>query len=490
MKLYNTLSKEIEEITPLNGTTYRVYSCGPTVYNHAHIGNLSAYIFADTLRNALYLTGKDIKHVMNYTDVDDKTIRDSRAQYPDLEPMAALKLLTDRYIEVFRNDMEKVGNNLHMIDFVRATETIEPIKKLIADLHARGFAYIADDGVYFSIEAYRKSGKIYGQLLELTSSNTSEARIQNDEYDKESVHDFALWKKQKGGEPAWDFTLGDKDMTGRPGWHIECSVMSRQELDQPFDIHTGGVDLIFPHHENEIAQSTALEENPIMAQVFAHNEHILVDGKKMAKSAGNFFTLQDIVDKGFEPLAFRLLVLQSHYRSQVHFSWENLEAAQNRLRHWRQVADQRWQVLQPPQFIENLPDSHEDFEKLEQEHPHTIQSTKLLVAAKEALADDLDTPQLLSVIDRFVNLVEQEGMTSFLLQNFTWLLQFVQKALGFDLLAADITDEQKLLIHEREAARAAKDWSKSDMLRDQLTAQGIGVRDTSYQGALWYRLNE
>lgn len=339
MKLHNTLTRKTEELKPLDGKTIRIYSCGPTVYDHAHIGNLSAYIFADTLRRTTELTGYDVKQVMNYTDIDDKTIRRSHERYPDDDRREALRKLTEHYIKVFLEDMELVGNQTRPITFMRATDNIDGMKALITKLHQGGFAYIADDGVYFSIEAYRKSGKTYGQLLELTTQNTSAARISNDEYDKDSVHDFALWKKQKDDEPAWEFTLDGQDMTGRPGWHIECSVMSRKGLGQPFDIHTGGVDLIFPHHENEIAQSTAGEDDPVMAQFFAHNDHILVDGKKMAKSAGNFHTLQDITDKGYDPLAFRLLVLQAHYRSQVNFTWESLDAAQNRLKALRAMAD-------------------------------------------------------------------------------------------------------------------------------------------------------
>src|SRR6266568_1547407 len=302
MKLYNTLTKKVENVTPLDGKVVRIYSCGPTVYDHAHVGNLSAYIFADTLHRALVLDGKSVRHAMNYTDVDDKTIRRSREKYPDKVPREALHELTNRFIDVFLNDMRAIGNRTDdaWITFMRATDNIEAMQTLIAKLHASGFAYIAGDGVYFSIEAYRRSGKTYGQLLEISASNTSEARIQNDEYDKESAHDFALWKHKKNAGPAWEFTLGGREMRGRPGWHIECSAMSKKSLAQPFDIHTGGVDLIFPHHENEIAQSTAGEPNPIMASIFAHNEHILIDGKKMAKSAQNFYTLEDVLNKGYD----------------------------------------------------------------------------------------------------------------------------------------------------------------------------------------------
>ncbi len=348
------------------------------------------------------------------------------------------------------------------------------MKNLIQDLNAKGFAYIADDGVYFSIDAYRKSGKTYGQLLELTTQNTSEARIQNDEYDKESVHDFALWKKQKDGEPAWEFTLGDTDMTGRPGWHIECSVMSRQELDQPFDIHTGGVDLIFPHHENEIAQSTALEENPTMATVFAHNEHILVDGKKMAKSAGNFHTLQDIIDKGFDSLAFRLLVLQGHYRTQTHFSWDNLAAAQNRLTDIRAWADLRHQPGTDvfPEELDLL-----------------FKSTREDIAS--ALQSDLNTPMALTALGRLMDYMSNIPIPGVEGKYTDGTLTFIDAAFGLNVAnRSDITDRQKQLIAEREAAREAKDWARSDELRDQLKEQGIGLRDTSYQGAIWFRINE
>lgn len=489
MKLYNTLTRSIDELKPLQSNTVRIYSCGPTVYDHAHIGNLSAYIFADALRGAVQLAGYKTFHAMNYTDVDDKTIRRSRERYAGDDPKTALYQLTNEYIERFREDMQRIGNDLQAIDFLRATDHIEAMQALITTLHKQGFAYVADDGVYFSIEAYRKSGKTYGQLLELTAANTSEARIQNDEYDKESAHDFALWKTQKAGEPAWAFTLDGQDLTGRPGWHIECSAMSRAALGQPFDIHTGGVDLIFPHHENEIAQSTAGENNPVMAQFFAHNEHILVDGKKMAKSANNFYTLQDITDKGFDPLAFRLLVLQSHYRNQVHFSWENLEAAQSRLARWRQLADQRWQVVQPPDFLAKgeQPKTAEAFEKIETDHAHTKLAAEALQGFREAILNDLDTPQAFAHIEQIMNAVEQHGMTSFLLKDFTKLLQDMRAVLGIDLFADDITDEQKQFIKDREKARADKNWTNSDELRNKLSQQGIAVRDT-LRHSIWYRL--
>lgn len=471
MKLHNTLTRKIQDFQPLEDNSTRIYSCGPTVYDHAHIGNLSAYIFADTLRRALGASGFETKHVMNYTDVDDKTIRRSQERYPDKAPHDALRTLTNEYIDLFLHDMRAIGNDVEALTFVRATDRIDGMKALITQLQQAGFAYIAEDGVYFSIEAYRKSGKTYGQLLEITTNNTSSERIQNDEYDKESAHDFALWKVQKDNEPGWQFMLDGRDLTGRPGWHIECSVMSRRELGQPFDIHTGGVDLIFPHHENEIAQSTALEESPLMAQFFAHNEHILVDGKKMAKSANNFYTLQDIVDKGVDPISFRLLVLQAHYRSQVHFSWDNLLAAQNRLNDIYAWADLRWQP---------------SADAMTSELDELFRSTRQNIL--EALQNDLNTPQALMHLGVLMDYMSKVAIPGVEGRYTDGTLAFLENIFGLPLSnRPDITDEQKQLIREREAAREAKDWTKSDEIRNQLHNQQLGLRDTAY-GTQWYRL--
>jgi cysteinyl-tRNA synthetase len=467
MNLYNTLTHTIDELKPLDGETVRMYTCGPTVYDHAHIGNLSAYVFADTLRRAIGLSNHTLEHVMNYTDVDDKTIRRSREEYKNEEPHRALRLLTDKFITIFNDDMRKVGNDVTALTFVRATDpvTIEGMKTLITQLHQAGFAYIADDGVYFSIDDYRKAGKVYGQLSEITTQSTSEARIQNDEYDKESAHDFALWKRQKDGEPAWDFMLDGQNLTGRPGWHIECSVMSHQKLGQPFDIHTGGVDLIFPHHENEIAQSTAVENNPVMASMFFHSEHLLVDGKKMSKSKQNFFTLEDVIAKGHDPLAFRLKVLQSHYRNQVNFTWESLEAAQNLLHSLRAWADLRHQQAA---YKKGLDDSYKE-------------GLKTILAAMQ---DDLDTPKAVSVLATLANESEGKGVDA---EKIEPLLSVIDRIFGLQLAARpDITHSQKDLIADREQARQAKNWTKSDELRDKLTAQGIAIRDTG-SGPLWER---
>lgn len=468
MKLYNSLTKQLETVEPLDGQTLRIYSCGPTVYDNAHIGNLSAYIFADSLRRSAEASGLKVKHVMNYTDVDDKTIARSQQEYPDIEPLAALNKLAEHYTKLFNDDMAKVGNLVKSLSFIRATDSIEAMKQLIRDLHKAGFAYVADDGVYFSIKAYKDSGKKYGQLLKINSRNTSEERIQNDEYDKQSVHDFALWKKQKANEPGWQFELEGVDLAGRPGWHIECSAMSQQTLGQPFDIHTGGIDLIFPHHENEIAQSTALSDNPIMATIFAHNNHVLVDGKKMAKSAQNFYTLEDIIAKGYDPLAFRLMILQTHYSHEAQFSWPNIEAAQNRLKNWRGIAELRWQTnKQAATLPKNFIKQH---------------------LASPALANNIDTPQAIFQIDQVMSAV-QNGLHPDDKNDFEAFLDDAEASLGLNIaLGGPLDDANAKLLAERHKARTAKDWPASDVLRQQLAEHGIAVRDLPV-GQLWYRTN-
>lgn len=480
LTLHNTLTKKVEPFTPLNPEQVTIYSCGPTVYDYAHIGNLASFIFADILRRVIQVNNWPVKHVMNFTDVDDKTIRRSRETYPNLDGNEALKKLTTTYSDLFVKDMETIGNDVEAFTFLRATDpmTLSGMRELITTLHQKGFAYIADDGVYFSIEAYKKSGKKYGQLVELTEENTSSERIQNDEYDKESPHDFALWKVQKEGEPCWEFTLDGHDLTGRPGWHIECSVMSRLGLGQPFDIHTGGIDLTFPHHENEIAQSTAGEDNPTYAQVFVHNEHVLVDDKKMAKSAQNFYTLKDLTDKNVDPLAFRLLVLQSHYRNPTNFSFDNVTAAHNRLQHWRNIAALRHQTYDT---LQNDEDTSTD--------EHTIYLYTTSHALIEALNDDLGTPAALAIVDEAFGKLDKKSLADIHQKGLENLLETIDASLGLQLRDAtpDISDEAKQLILERKQAREAKNWQQSDDLREQLLEKGIVVRDTPHETIWEYR---
>jgi cysteinyl-tRNA synthetase len=472
MKLYNSLGRHVETFIPHDKSGVTIYSCGPTVYDHIHVGNLSAFIAADTLRRTLVATGYSVRHVMNFTDVDDKTIRRSKEEYSDLNPMDALKKLTRKYEDIFLHDMEAIGNDIRAIKFVRATESIEGMRSLIRELHEEGFAYITDDGVYFSIDIYKASGKEYGQLLDLNTENTSASRINNDEYDKESVHDFALWKTRKNNEPAWDFELDGKDLTGRPGWHIECSVMSVAQLGQPFDIHTGGVDLVFPHHENEIAQSTAGTSSKLYAKYFVHNEHLLVDGKKMSKSLKNFYTLEDVIKKGYDPLAFRLMVLQSHYRNQANFTWENLEAAQNRLKSMQRIADLKWNTISSSSLGSKAYNIEEILDHMQ---------------------NDLSTPQAIATmhgqLEALSSKAEEKGGLPTADQNaFNSMLENLDKLFGFEFVSRkDISNDQKDLLKQRARARTNRDWDTSDHLRDKLKHQGIGVKDSA-TSQIWYRL--
>lgn len=474
--LYNTLTKTIEPFTPLNPERVTIYTCGPTVYDHVHIGNLSAYIYSDTLRRMIMANNYPVRHVMNFTDVDDKTINRSRERYPELDSMEALKKLTGEYSDVFLSDARTIGNDIAAITFIRAADdaTIEAMRQLITELVTKEFAYIADDGIYFSLNAYKKSGKTYGQLVELTEENTSSERISNDEYDKDSVHDFALWKIQKEGEPAWPFPLGGRDLTGRPGWHIECSAMSRLELGQPIDIHTGGIDNAFPHHENEIAQSTAGRDNPVYAQFFVHNEHLLVEGEKMAKSKQNFYTLSDLIEHGVEPLAFRLLVLQSHYRKATNFSFDNADAARNRLQHWRNVAALRHQAHDALGY------------EAEKEADSLVPVSATKEAIVETLSADLNTPEVLKLIDETFDRIESTPLPNVRHGYLNQLIDVIDEILGLQLKSStpDITDRQKQIIDERQKARAANDWATSDKLRGELMSEGIAIRDTE-NGPIW-----
>ena len=468
MRLFNTRKHEIEEFRPLVGNEVRMYSCGPTVYNHAHIGNLSSYIYADLLRRTLKGAGYAVKHVMNFTDVDDKTIRDSKTFNPNANPMQALMEFTAKYEQIFLDEMVATGNNVDDVTFVKATDNIADIQALVKKLIDQGIAYIADDGVYFSISKYIQT-RTYGQLSHVDINNDdNQQRIDNDEYDKENAHDFAIWKKQKDGEPAWDFQINDDtNMPGRPGWHIECSVMSVKNLGQPFDIHTGGVDLIFPHHENEIAQSTAGEQPADYANFFVHNEHLLVDGAKMSKSAHNFYTLPDLAEKGFSPLDFRMLVLQSHYRSATNFSWDSLEAAKNRRHHWMAVAELRHQVSDNP--------SDEQSDKVKE----------LIEQAIAAMENDLDTPNALKYFDQAFDMFKPEQTDLGALEH---LIDSVDQILGMNLAAStpDISAEDYALIDQRQQARQKKDWSAADALRNQLAERGITIKDGA--SPIWTRI--
>jgi cysteinyl-tRNA synthetase len=458
MKLYNSLTKKIEEFVPIEARHVGMYSCGPTVYNNLHIGNLSAFIYADLLRRSLQVNGYTVKHVMNITDVDDKTIRDSKKYYPNDTPIIALRTLTDKYKDIFLRDMLDVGVDVDSIYFISAVDTIPEMIELVQTLLDNKIAYIADDGVYFSITRYYQAGKKYGQLQKVETQQ-SKARISNDEYSKDSASDFALWKREEDGEPSWQATFSEDlmktDMPGRPGWHIECSAMSEKTLGVPFDIHTGGIDLKFPHHENEIAQtcgSGAIK----LANYFVHNNHILVDGKKMSKSLGNIYTLRDLESRGFDVHAFRLLVLESHYHNESNFSWDILAAASNRYKNWLSIAETTWQL--PP-----------------------TNNTDIIGVINKALADNINTPLALREIDNYLEkTVSQHNSPS------KKVLKHIEISLGIKLDTHDVDTSAKSLLERRIEARNAKDWKTSDTIREELDALGIVVRDDKI-GQIWSR---
>ncbi|MGH7156693.1 MAG: cysteine--tRNA ligase [Candidatus Saccharimonadales bacterium] len=448
MKLHNTLAHQTEELKTLKPDEVRIYTCGPTVYDRVHLGNFRTYIFEDLLRRTLKSQGIKVNHVLNITDVDDKTIKRSREQYPGEPPKEALSKLTRHYEKTFLSDAKKLGIDFSTSRIARATDHIDDMQILIRQIPNK---YVSDDGIYFDIA----KDPDYGVLVNLDRQHEHH-RINNDEYDKEHVADFALWKVETPDEPSWEFEIDGQKLRGRPGWHIECSAMSTKYLGQPFDIHTGGIDLIFPHHENEIAQSRAADHKPL-ANYFVHGEHLLVDGKRMAKSSKNFYTVDDLIAKGFDPLAFRLLVLQAHYRSQLNFTWDSLAAAQtylNRLRAW---ADTAKQTILPA--MSDADASH------------------LIDSVKAAAATDLNSATALALINEFV---DKKAPTAKILDE-------IDKVLGLELTRRpDITDEQKNLIKQRDEARSKNDWEASDRLRNTLSQEGLDLDDTT-KGSLWRR---
>jgi cysteinyl-tRNA synthetase len=462
----------MDDLVPIRAGTVGMYSCGPTVYSNLHIGNLAAFIYADVLRRAVTLSGYDVRHIMNITDVDDKTIRDSKIMYPEEDPLTALRMLTETYTTIFKNDITAVGVDTQAIEFVSAVSSIPAMITLIQRVLDANIGYIAEGGIYFSIARYTALGHTYGRLQKVDMTQ-SKSRIAHDEYDKDNASDFALWKAATAGEPVWDaqFTVdGDiVTMPGRPGWHIECSAMS-ETLGTPFDIHTGGIDLKFPHHENEIAQSVAAGAHDL-AHIFVHNNHILVDGRKMSKSLGNITTLREVEARGFSPMAFRLLVLESHYHNESNFSWEILEAAANRLKKWQTWADVR----------------HQSNANIEQPmQPSEIEKHRQALIA--ALEDDLATPKALIAIHSGLEQAMLCGVDSISLPHFELFLEVIKNGIGIDLMQTEgVSGEIQALLERRQVAREAKDWTQSDTLRDELATHGITVIDDPRRGQVWQR---
>ena len=465
VRFFNTLGRKKQAFKPLDEGKVRLYSCGLTVYDFPHIGNLRAYVFVDLLRRWLEYRGFDVNHVMNITDVDDKTIRGST------EEGIPLTAYTQRYIEVFYEDLQLLNIRKAKI-LPKATDHIPDMVQLVRELMDKGFGYRGEDGsIYFDISKFKGYGKLSRMKLEELKAG---ARVKVDEYGKEQASDFALWKAwdPSDGDVFWETKLGK----GRPGWHIECSTMAMKYLGETLDIHTGGVDLIFPHHENEIAQSEAAT-NKQFVNYWLHNEHLLVEGERMAKSLGNIYTLRDLMRMGHDPLAVRYLLLSTHYRTHFNFTFEGLEAAKNAL---QRLYD----------FLERL-------ERVEGEHDRAEElANKTRRAFEEALDDDLDINKALVAIFNLVRegniLIDKGKLSREEAEQIKNLMGDFDKVLGvlegyWERKPEKLSEEVEALIRKREEARQAEDWNTADAIRSKLREMGIVLEDTP-EGVRWKRV--
>lgn len=456
LRFLNTLSRSVEEFVPLDPTGKRVgmYCCGPTVYDFGHIGNFRTFVFADLVRRYLEFRGFAVTHVMNITDVEDKIIKRVR------ENKTTLREFTGRYEAAFLEDLRALGCREPHVK-PRATEHIPEIIAIIEKLVARGVAYKAPDGsVYFSIEKYRGCGCTYGQLLKLNLDEMRVGeRVASDEYEKESVADFALWKAYvpEDGEVAWESPWG----RGRPGWHIECSAMSIKALGETFDLHLGGEDLKFPHHEDEIAQSEGATGRPFV-KYWLHAAHLLVEGKKMSKSLGNFFTLRDLTGKGFGGREIRYLLLSAHYRETFNFTLEGLEGARTALGRLDECLGKLEEIAAGAKAPAD---------------------GKLREQITAALDEDLNVSATWAVVFDWVRemnrLLAAGQITSSQAASALADWEAVDQVLGLGRKGGvEAPAEIQALLEERQAARKAKDFKRSDAVRDELKAKGWIIEDT------------
>ena len=462
VRLQDTLSGEVRPLEPLEPGHVRVYSCGPTVYGPAHIGNFRSFLFADLLVRYLRYRGLRVTWVMNLTDIDDKIIRGAAAEG------ATIGELAERYTARFLDDADALGMTRPDV-LPRATEHIPQITDLVATLLERGHAYRTDDGsVFFRIASW----PAYGQLARLDPDALRVGeRVEADEYAKDDVRDFALWKGPKPGEPSWDTPIG----SGRPGWHIECSAMSMAHLGPSFDIHTGGVDLVFPHHEDELAQSEAATGQPFV-RTWLHCAHLRMGGTKMAKSTGNIARVADLVAAGVSPRALRYALISVHYRAPLNYTEDSLPAAA--------AAVERLDALLAAlaAYREDRPDD-----------PTLPAALGGIRAAFEAgLDDDLNVSEALAgLFDGVRELNRRIDARALSTADATRAAAFIREldtVLGIAAPEAEALDpELQALLDRRAAARAARDWAESDRLRDELLARGIAVEDTR-DGQRWRAL--
>ncbi len=458
MKVFNTLNRKKEELIPVEKGVFRMYSCGPTVYNYFHIGNARPFIIFDTLRRYLEYCGNTVYFVQNFTDIDDKMINKAN------ELGITVKELADQYIEEYFKDADGLGIKRATVH-PRATDNIDAIIEIVKELEDKGFAYNVNGDVYFAAKKFKEYGKLSHQPLEDLESG---ARININE-DKEDPMDFALWKKQKPGEPAWESPWG----MGRPGWHIECSAMANKFLAKTIDIHSGGQDLIFPHHENEIAQSECAH-GVTFANYWMHNGYINVDNRKMSKSLGNFFTVREIAAE-FDYEVIRFFMLSAHYRSPINFSKDLMESAKSAL-------DRIYNCLSDMRFLAGNAESRPEFTDAEKAFIETLDAFKAKYIA--AMDDDLNTADAISVLFEIVSeanksITATSGFSKQAIEHAINMLTELGGVLGLLQKKDEGTnDEVDAILEERAKARAEKNWTKSDELRDKLKEMGIIVKDT------------
>ena len=447
MQVFNSLTRRVEPLAPLADNTIRLYTCGPTVYNFAHIGNFRAYTFEDILRRVVQFNGMKIKQVMNLTDVDDKTIRGANAAG------VALTDYTKTYKDAFFADL-KVLNIQPAEVYPAATDHIPEMIALVEKLVEKGVAYKSDDGsVYFAVTKFPGYGKL--AHIDFDHQRTG-ARCAADEYDKENVGDFALWKawEESDGPVGWDSPWG----RGRPGWHIECSAMSMKYLGETFDLHTGGIDNLFPHHENEIAQAEAATGKPFV-NTWMHCAHLRVNGEKMSKSLGNFFTLRDLLDKGWKGREIRYVLVNAHYRQGLNFAFSALEDARRAL-----------------ERIDRCVDA---LAARANDEPAPAFAQEALDAFTAAVNDDLNTPKAFAALFDLVRQVNASGTCSKAVLDVFRKMDSVLGVIFFGKAEkAEVPAEVQALLDARAAARAAKNWAESDRLRDEIAAAGWLVKDS------------
>lgn len=493
MKLYNTLTRQIEDVVPLKAGEVTLYTCGPTVYNYYHIGNLRNAVFNDTLRRALTLAGYEVNHVMNVTDVghlvadeDETTLSQDKLEKGAAREGKTVWEVADHYTEAFKRDMAAMNvlppsvnagrsKNTPSDPYARATDFIDDQIAIVQTLLERGFAYQTPQAIYFDVTKLPSYGELTGQKL-----SQKEVAARTDvvtDPDKHSPHDFALWfftvSHFADHAMHWPSPWGQ----GFPGWHLECSAIIHALLGDPIDIHTGGIDHIGTHHPNEMAQTEAAFGHKL-ANYWIHNEFILVDGAKMSKSKNNAYTLKDITDRGFHPLALRLLYLQAHYRSEINFTWESLEAAQNRLLNLYKMSTAKYNLVRPQEGDRDTSEDLEDY------------FNELIPRIDKVLQDDLNTPEALFILsDFYANAIQPNHLyKKEHIDKLDEILVQLDKRLSLGFSGhPDITHAQKRLIADREAARHAKDWAAADKIRNELRDQHHLELDDTPEGPRWHR---